>query len=122
MTIALEHIQPDDWAAVNRIGRHAALVVIDTGGVSLGIRGGVSTVTWPGGSTFSTAKSITHGLGRTPTRVLHHDASGGTLAHIPRVRRDRSARPRCQRHRRNRRPEFTGCGRRPQLLLGQAIG
>jgi hypothetical protein len=83
VTIALEHIRPDDWAGVNRAVDALRGLVLDTGGVSLGIRVGVSTVTWPGASTFSTAKSISHGLGRAPTIAAAFDASGGTLAHIP---------------------------------------
>jgi hypothetical protein len=61
MTIALEHIQPDDWAAVNRVVDVLRSLVIDTGGVSLSIRAG--TVSAAGavvrGQGFTSAKTAT---------------------------------------------------------------
>lgn len=57
--------------------------VLGVSGTSVGIRFGGGTATWPGGSTFSTALPITHGLGKTPTVTFAGDASGGGLAHIP---------------------------------------
>lgn len=68
--IALEHIAPEDWAAVERVRQALQSLVVDTGGQSIGVRFGAASVTWPGGSPFSTAKTVTHGLGRTPVTVL----------------------------------------------------
>jgi hypothetical protein len=42
---------------------------IDTGGRSLGIRGGTNTVTFPGGSANTDPLTVSHGLERTPTSV-----------------------------------------------------
>lgn len=66
MTIALDHLQEGDWAALNRIIDVLRRLVIETGGVSLGVRIGAATLTWPGGTKRSTNLSITHGLGKLP--------------------------------------------------------
>jgi hypothetical protein len=42
---------------------------------------GGGTVTWLGGSTFSSLTTVNHGLGVTPTAVVVCDAAGGGLAH-----------------------------------------
>lgn len=42
---------------------------LDTGGRSLGIRGAIDTLTFPGGSPNATVKTITHGLGKAPTTI-----------------------------------------------------
>lgn len=50
-------------------GRNFALLarlVLDTGGVTAGVRFGVSSVTWPGGSATSNTKNVSHGLGSDP--------------------------------------------------------
>lgn len=64
MTIPLEHIQEGDWAAVNRTIDLLRSLVLDTGGVSLGVRTGASSVTFAAGATAD--KVISHGLGRVP--------------------------------------------------------
>lgn len=66
MTIALEHIQAEDWPAVNRTVDTLRSLVLDTGGQSLGIRVGTGTLTFPGASIFTSTLTVTHGLGRTP--------------------------------------------------------
>jgi hypothetical protein len=75
MTIALEHIHPDDWAAVNRVTDTLRSLVIDTGGQSIGIRVGVSTGVVFTASTSSATKTVTHGLGRTPVVAFAIDNS-----------------------------------------------
>jgi hypothetical protein len=77
MTIALEHIQPEDWAAVNRVVDALRSLVLDTGGRSLGLRVGVKSFSWPGGTALQTF-SISHGLGRTPAVVLAVNGSNNT--------------------------------------------
>jgi hypothetical protein len=52
---------------------------LDTGGRSAGIRFGSGTLTWPGGSAFTNATSVTHGLGTTPAAVLVTGSGGATL-------------------------------------------
>jgi hypothetical protein len=59
MTIALEHIQPDDWAAVNRVVDVLRSLVLDAGGVSLSIRAG----------TVSAAGAVVRGQGFTVTKT-----------------------------------------------------
>jgi len=63
--IALEHIQPEDWAAVARVIDTLRSLVIDTGGVSLGIRVGTGSATFTASPT-SAAVTVPHGLGRVP--------------------------------------------------------
>lgn len=63
--IALEHISPEDWNAVDRMRQTLNALVLDTGGRSVGIRFGVGTATWTA-SAFSAAVVIPHGLGRAP--------------------------------------------------------
>jgi hypothetical protein len=61
MTIALEHIQPDDWAAVNRAVDTLRSLTIDTGGVSLFVRAGAVTSAGAvlAGSGFTVTKNAT---------------------------------------------------------------
>jgi hypothetical protein len=56
--IALEHIQPDDWAAVNRVVDVLRSLVLDAGGQSLSIRAG----------TVSAAGAVVRGQGFTVTK------------------------------------------------------
>jgi hypothetical protein len=44
--------------------------LIDTGGQSVGIRFGLATDAWPGGSDTTTGVAIAHGLGKTPIGVF----------------------------------------------------
>lgn len=50
---------------------------LDTGGRSLKIRAGTDTVTYPGASATSNAKTVNHGLGSTPIAVLLTESSAG---------------------------------------------
>jgi hypothetical protein len=75
--ISLEHIAPEDWAAVERVRQVLQSLVPDTGGRSIGVRFGVSTLTWPGGVAGSSIGTVTHGLGRTPVCVLATVNAGG---------------------------------------------
>jgi hypothetical protein len=43
---------------------------LDSGGRSLKIRTGTTTISWPGGSVVSDTETVTHGLGSTPVAVL----------------------------------------------------
>lgn len=47
-----------------------AQLVPETGGLSVRLRFGTGTLTWPGGSQFSNGLSPTHGLGTTPQVVV----------------------------------------------------
>lgn len=66
--IVLEHVAPEDWAAVGRNSDALMRLVVDTGGQSLGVRAGSSSVTFTA-SAHSANKTITHGLGRAPRSV-----------------------------------------------------
>lgn len=59
--IALEHIQPGDWAAVNRVIDQLRSVVPDTGGTSLNVRAGSVAATGAiiSGSGFTVTKNAT---------------------------------------------------------------
>lgn len=70
MSIALEHIAPNDWSGVQRLVEALGNLVLDTGGRSLGIRAGVVAVTFPGAGSISNLATVTHGLGRTPLAVV----------------------------------------------------
>jgi hypothetical protein len=70
MTIPLEHIQDHDWAGVNRVVDTLRSLVLNTGGVSLSLRVGTTTLTWANGAANSAVATVTHGLGRTPAAVL----------------------------------------------------
>ncbi len=65
----LEHLQAGDWDTVRR-NFERLRDSLDTGGRSLSMRSGADTTTFPGGSSFSNTKSVTHGLGKAPTSVL----------------------------------------------------
>lgn len=45
-------------------------LVIDTGGQSVGMRFGTTSVTWPGGAQATNVPAVDHGLGRTPVVAL----------------------------------------------------
>lgn len=81
MTINLEHTY-DDNHTIDRnfdILRHVA---IDTGGLSIGIRFGTGTVTWPGGSVNSDVVTIDHGLATTPRSIQFTPIATATPADI----------------------------------------
>ena len=65
-----EYVADGDWDAVQRNFEKLRAFVPDTGGKSVGLRFGVATVTWPGGSQQSDSINVTHGLGKTPTVVF----------------------------------------------------
>lgn len=69
MTVSLEYVHENDWAAVSRLIDQLNGLLIDTGGRSVGIRFGSNTITWPGGSGTTSSTTVTHGLGRTPAGV-----------------------------------------------------
>lgn len=77
--IALEHLA--DGSVSDRNFQKLMSLVIDTGGLSVGIRFGSGTVTWAGATPFATV-SVTHGLGATPKAVMICDNGLGTLAQI----------------------------------------
>jgi hypothetical protein len=81
MGLVLEHVQPNDWNALNRTIDLLAGLVLDTGGQSLGIRVGQSTVTFTA-SALSATTVVSHGLGRTPVAVFYGnvDANMDNLA------------------------------------------
>lgn len=66
MSIALERVAPDDWSGVQRLVERLSRLVIDTGNISLGLRVGTGSVSFPGGTAISNVTTVTHGLGRTP--------------------------------------------------------
>lgn len=84
MTIPLEVVSRNgqvDELALQRNIDNLARLILDTGGVSLAVRIGTSTITWAGGSAFSTATAVTHGLGTTPKIVIVGvNASSGLTA------------------------------------------
>jgi hypothetical protein len=82
VTIALEHIQPDDWAAVNRVTDTLRSLVIDTGGRSIGIRIGSGAATWTA-SINAAPVSVSHGLGRIPALAAAFPQAGGLGYEIP---------------------------------------
>jgi hypothetical protein len=55
---------------------------LDSGGRSLKIRTGTTTISWPGGSVTSDTETVTHGLGSTPAVVLVSVASSGGVSGI----------------------------------------
>lgn len=70
MTIALEHVQEGDWAAVNRALDALRALVPDTGGRSVIWRFGVAVATFPGGTDATGNVVVTHGLGHVPVDIL----------------------------------------------------
>lgn len=66
--ISLENL--GDGSVSDRNFQKLMSLVLDTGGQSAGIRFGTDTLTWASGQQFSAAKTVTHGLGRTPLVVL----------------------------------------------------
>lgn len=75
MTIALEDVKAGDWEAVRRTVDALRSLVLDTGGASIGIRFGVTTISWAGGTPFSSAPTVLHGLGKTPVVVIPKSAT-----------------------------------------------
>lgn len=65
MSINLEHTA-DDNPAIDRNFEKLKSLVIDTGGESAGIRFGMATLTFPGGTSIFTPDTVPHGLGITP--------------------------------------------------------
>jgi hypothetical protein len=63
--IALEQLA--DGSISDRNFQTLARLVLDTGGLSAGVRFGTGTLTWPGGSPFTNTLPLAHGLGRIPT-------------------------------------------------------
>lgn len=70
MSISLERVLEGEWGGIDRNFRSIAQLAIDTGGKDIGVRYGVGTVTWPGGTQFTGVVTIPHGLGKTPVDVL----------------------------------------------------
>lgn len=65
-----EYVSDGDWNAVRRNFQGASSKGLDTGGVSAGIRFGLGTLTFPGGSPAFTNDTVAHGLGREPTAAF----------------------------------------------------
>jgi hypothetical protein len=64
MTVRLEQLA--DGSVADRNFQALARFVLDTGGVTAGARWGTGTVTWPGGSPFTSTLTLAHGLGKAP--------------------------------------------------------
>lgn len=82
----LEHLVDGDWATARRNFEKLTATGLDTGGRRVGVRFGVQTLTWPGGSQISNAPTVSHGLGRTPIGVLYGRIGGlsaGSALAIP---------------------------------------
>lgn len=77
--IALEQLA--DGSVSGRNFQRLMSLVVDTGGVSLGLRvGGPVNVTWPGGVVSSNGLVVPHGLGGVPSFVVASLINSGSLA------------------------------------------
>lgn len=65
----LEHVPAGDWDVVRRNFEQLA-GSIDTAGQSIGVRFGLGTLEYPGGSPSFTDDTTAHGLGRTPVAAF----------------------------------------------------
>lgn len=79
-----------DGTVTDRNFRKLALGVIDTGldpttkaPLTLGMRFGLATATWPGGAAISNSVTVPHGLGRTPKAVVASLMTTPSTAYFP---------------------------------------
>jgi hypothetical protein len=70
MTIALEQLA--DGSIADRNFQTLARLVLDTGGITAGVRFGTVTFTWTAAAASATM-TVAHGLGRTPIAVFVAD-------------------------------------------------
>lgn len=70
MSISLEHLADGDWQGLRRVIDVLMKLVIDTGGQTVGVRFGVSSVTFTASNVSAAHAGILHGLATTPVVVI----------------------------------------------------